>query len=318
MPPTQSEPARTPKPKVIVDCDPGHDDAVALLMAARHTDLLGVTTVCGNVPLRDGTRNALVVSELANLDVEVHAGATKPLLRAPVHATAVHGETGFGGVELPKVARTVTSDDAVGFIIETVRSTPNVWLVPIGPLTNVALALAAAPDIAARLGGISLMGGSAAEGNITPTAEFNVFADPHAAAVVFGSGVSPLVMCGLNLTHQFNVEASHVEHLRRQPSELCRFVSDLFEFSLAVHKERTGLTHSPLHDPCAVMALTHPEHFEFAQRHVAVETHGQLTAGMTVVDERPRPTERANCRIATHIDAPAAMELVLSTLATFD
>ncbi len=308
-------PTRTPK--VIVDCDPGHDDAVALLMAARHAELLGITTVCGNVPLASTTRNALVVTQLAGLGTPVHAGARAPLLRHAVHAEHVHGETGLGGAELPEVERDVTSDDAVGFIIETVRSTPDVWLVPVGPLTNIALALKAAPDIVERLAGISLMGGSSDAGNITPTAEFNVFADPHAAAVVFASGVSPLVVCGLNVTHQFNIDASHVERLRGHGGVVCAFVADLFGFSLDVHHERTGLDHSPLHDPCAVMALTHPELFTFADAHVVVEIDGRLTAGMTVVDARPRPAEPPNCRLATHIDAHAAMELVLSTLATF-
>lgn len=314
----QTDTGHLVKPKVIVDCDPGHDDAVALLMAARHAELVGITTVSGNVPLDATTRNAMVVNELADLGVEVHAGARTPLLRGPVHAEAVHGETGLGGVDLPPVAGEVASDDAVGFIIETVRTTPDVWLVPIGPLTNVALALRAAPDIAQRLGGISLMGGASNGGNITATAEFNVFADPHAAAITFASGVSSLTMCGLDVTHQFNVDATHVERLRSEPSDTCRFVSDLLEFSLVVHKDRTGLDHSPLHDPCAVMALTHPELFVFADRHVAVETDGTLTAGMTVVDARPRPAAAPNCRTAVSIDARGAMELVLSTLATFN
>lgn len=305
------------RPKIILDCDPGHDDAVAILLAHRHCDVLGITTVSGNAPLGYTTENALLMCQMAGLDTPVHAGADRPLLVPARHAPRAHGETGLDGPPRPRLERAVAGRDAVAFIIETVRAVDEVWLVPIGPLTNIALAIRQASDIVGRVAGISLMGGATGPGNVTATAEFNIWADPHAAKVVFESGVGLLRMAGLHLTHQLCVSPQMIEGLRSASGAVPEFVAGLFDFYLAGYAERAGLKAAPLHDPCAVMAITHPELFEFSARHVAVETEGSLTVGMTVVDERPGADNAPNCEVADRIKAAAAMSLVLDAVTSF-
>ncbi|MGD9999970.1 MAG: nucleoside hydrolase, partial [Ilumatobacteraceae bacterium] len=203
------------RPSIVLDCDPGHDDAIAIIVAARHTDLLGITTVAGNAPLERTTRNALIVRELLGIDVPVHSGAARPLVAEPKHAEYVHGASGMDGAELPEPTRPVDGTDAVEFIVETCRANEGTWLVPVGPLTNIALALRVAPDLARRIAGISLMGGGTV-GNRTPVAEFNIWADPEAAAAVFGYG-GPLVMSGLDLTFQFQATPARIAAVRALP-----------------------------------------------------------------------------------------------------
>lgn len=310
--------------KIILDCDPGHDDAVALLVAARHTELLGVTTVSGNAPLDHTTTNALLVAQLADIDVEVHAGADRPLLVEPAHAGHIHGETGLNGPKHPEVVRQPSGRYGVEFIIDTVRSVDDVWLVPIGPMTNIALALQSAPDIVDRVAGISVMGGSATVGNVTPVSEFNFWADPHAAAQVFASGISPIRMAGLNLTHQFYVDQALVELLRRGPhgphdtaNTVATFVADLFEFYLATNQQQTGNDSAPLHDPCAILAITHPHLLGFEHGHIAVATDDEITRGMSVWDQRPLPENPPNCEIAVDIDRDAAMAVVTDAVSSY-
>ena len=304
-------------PKIILDCDPGHDDAMAILLAGRHTELLGITAVAGNAPLAMTAPNALLLAELLDLDVPVHAGAARPLLAPPRHAQEVHGETGLDGPERPPVTRELDSHDAVKFIIDTVRDNDDVWLVPVGPLTNIALAFRQAPDIVDRLAGISIMGGSATVGNVTSTAEFNVWADPDAAKIVFEAGADLLRMAGLNLTHQFTVDAETIAAMRAPDNAAGNFGADLFEFYLNSSQARTGRDSVPLHDPCAVLAVTHPHLFDMERRHVAVETTGTHTRGMTVVDERGFGEEPHNCEVEYAIDRDAAMQVFLDTVATY-
>ncbi len=306
------------RPRVIIDCDPGHDDAMALLLAGVHTELLGITTVSGNAPLAATTRNALLCTEILGLDVPVHAGAAQPLFVPARHAEQAHGRSGMDGPLLAEPARAVASLDAVRFIIDTLRREDDVWLVPIGPLTNIALALREAPDIATRVAGLSLMGGSAGAGNVTAAAEFNLWADPHAAAIVFASG-APLRMCGLNLTTQFLVDEATIAALRAIGNRAAIFAAELFEFYVRSARARTGRDGAPLHDPCAVLALTHPQLLEGRRLPVAVETDGALTRGMTVVDQRPwtRP-EDANCLVYERIDHAAAMQVFLQAVARSD
>ncbi len=309
-----------PRPHIILDCDPGHDDALALLLAAQHCDLLGVTTVSGNAPLADTTRNALLTLQIAELGAPVHAGAARPLVAEAQHAPDIHGESGLGGPVLPELTREPASREAVRFIVETARQTDGVWLVAVGPLTNVALALREAPDIAARLAGISVMGGSTGPGNRTPTAEFNIWADPEAAQIVFGSGV-PLKMCGLNVTHQFMILEADVARIRALGNPAASFAADLLGFYGQAYADAfSGRAEGPLHDPCAVLVLTHPELFEFKLRHVAVELRGEHTRGMTVVDERGRRARDAappNVQVAYTIDRDAALEVLIETLASY-
>lgn len=306
----------TPLP-IVLDCDPGHDDAIAIVVAARHTELLGITTVAGNAPLDRTTYNALVMRHLLDLDVPVHSGADRPLVVPPMHAAYVHGESGMDGADLPEPTRALDSTDAVGFIIDTCRAREGVWLVPTGPLTNIALALRAAPDLATRLGGISLMGGGTF-GNRTAAAEFNLWADPDAAAVVFDYG-GPLIMAGLDLTHRFQATPERIAQVRRIPGRLAGVLADLFDFFSHTYVSRhDDMGGAAVHDPCAVMALTHPHLFTSKQVHVAVETHGRVTRGMTVIDqrsliERPAPT----CTWLTSIDADAGFAVIDEAIAHF-
>ena len=306
-----------PRLPLILDCDPGHDDAIAMVIAARHADLLGITTVAGNAPLESTTKNAIILRDLLGIDVEVHAGASRPLIAPAQHAGYVHGESGLDGANLPAPSGPPTSRDAVGFIIDTVRNNDGVWLVPTGPFTNVALALRTAPDIAARLGGISFMGGGLF-GNRTPTAEFNIWADPEAAAIVLSYG-GPLVMAGLDVTHQFHATAERIKEIRVLPGRLALVLADLLQFFSGTYMSRHDDLHgAPVHDPCAVLALTHPELFIRAFSNVVVETGGEFTRGMTVIDQRTViDRSEPNCDRLTVIDAEAAWGVVTEAIAHF-
>ena len=305
------------RPKIILDCDPGHDDAMAILLAARECDVLAITTVSGNAPLSLTTANALLMCQLAGLDIPVHSGADRPLLVPAAHAPRAHGATGLDGPPRPDVHLAAASADAIGCIIETVRTHDDVWLVPVGPLTNIALALRQAPDIVERLAGISLMGGAVGAGNVTPTAEFNIWADPHAAQIVFACGARVLRMAGLNLTRQLCVGPDVIAALRAEGGTVPTFMAALLDFYLAAYRERAGLDAAPMHDPCAVLAVTRPDLFAFGARHVDVETEGKLTRGMTVVDERPSSDATPNCEVADAIDAPAALELIVEAVRSY-
>jgi len=305
------------QPAVIVDCDPGHDDVIALVVAARHTKLLGITTVAGNAPLAMTTRNAIITRDLLGVDVPVHSGAERPLVAPPRDASYVHGASGLDGADLPEPSGPPASTDAIGFIIETCRANEGTWLVPIGPLTNIALALRAAPDLASRIGGISLMGGGTF-GNRSAAAEFNIWADPEAAAAVFGYG-GPLIMSGLDLTHQFLATVERIQRVRALPGRFAAILSDLFDFFrsryVARHEDMGG---GAVHDPCAVLALTHPELFTRVEAHVVVETQGEHTRGMTLIDqrrllERPAP----NCTLQTAVDADAGFDVIIAAIAHF-
>ena len=218
--------------RALLDCDPGHDDAVAIMLACRHLDLVGVTTVGGNAGLEKTTRNALVVLDLVGrADIPVHAGAAHPLMQ-PLHTAAyIHGESGLAGADLPAPSRGATSTHAIGYLIDTIRAEEGLWLVVTGPMTNVALALRAAPDLAGRLAGISFMGGGATFGNRTPVAEFNIWCDPEAAAIVVDTGV-PLIMSGLDVTHHFQASPTRIARLRENGNRTSALFADLLtEFS---------------------------------------------------------------------------------------
>lgn len=302
--------------RLLIDCDPGHDDALALWTAADHAEIVGITTVHGNAPLEHTTRNALVCCELAGLDVPVHAGAERPMVGEPSYGEAVHGATGLDGPEPVEPRRPPDGADAVGFLIDTIRGTEGLWLVATGPLTNVASALRRAPDLVDRLAGVSLMGGSTGAGNRTPVAEFNVLADPEAAAIVFACGARPLVMSGLNLTMQFAVDDDFVAHVAEVDTPLTRFCAAFLDFYLDRQSRVLGRRTGPAHDVCAVLAVTHTGLLRTEARHVDVELTGQLTRGMTVVDERPFPhlAERANTEVAYGIDTATARRVLLDSI----
>lgn len=302
------------RPKILLDCDPGHDDIVAIIVAAAHTELLGITTVAGNAPLDRTTHNACLMRDWLGLDAPVHAGAERPLVAEPKHAAFVHGESGLDGADLPAPSRGPDSTDAVGFIIETARANPGVTLVPVGPLTNIALALRAAPDLADHVAGISLMGGGTF-GNRTPAAEFNIWADPEAAAAVYSSGV-PVTMAGLDVTHQFLLVHDRIDQVAALPGRLAAALADLFRFFTDNYVSRyEGIAGAALHDPLAVLAVTHPDLFERSRRHVTVETRGEHTVGMTVIDRRRIKDHAAeNCDVLERVDADAAWALVLDAI----
>jgi inosine-uridine nucleoside N-ribohydrolase len=308
------------KPKVILDCDPGHDDAFAIMFAAKHCELLGITSVSGNVGLPLTTHNAILITQLLNLDAPVHAGAAGPMIGVAYHAPDIHGKTGLGGPKLPKLTRELASNNAVQFIIDTVRSIDDVWLVAVGPLTNVALAIRQAPDIVKRLKGISIMGGSNSFGNRTPAAEFNIYADPEAADVVFSSGVKTLYMCGLNLTHQFRLGMSAVAAMQKMKNNsVASFYGELLEFFLGTYSKRFGTLEAPMHDVCAVLAVTHPGVIGFEPRHVDVELRGEHTRGMTLVDERDFQNERLaqNAQVGLSINRKKGIKLLLDAVARY-
>ncbi|MCU0272242.1 MAG: nucleoside hydrolase [Acidimicrobiales bacterium] len=305
------------RPPVVLDCDPGIDDAFAILCALRYTDLLALTTVSGNVGLEAVTRNALAVLELAGAGgrVPVHPGADGPLLAERNHAAHVHGEGGLGAAALPPPRRTPHPEPAVEAILRLSREVDGLTLVAVGPLTNVALALRTDPGLADRLAGIVLMGGAAEGGNVTPVAEFNVHADPEAAAVVFGSGAR-ITMVGLELTHQVRCGPAEAAALRAAGTSTGDLGATLLDGYSRWHLEDHGAPDGAMHDPCAVLAVSHPHLFGAAARHVVVELAGTHTRGMTVVDRRTGSDGAPpNASVAETVDAATVVALLLEATA---
>ena len=295
--------------RLIIDCDPGQDDAVALLLAFAsrdELDLAGITCVAGNVALRMTVRNALRVRELAGRhDVPVFAGCPRPMMRKLETAEEVHGKTGLDGVELPEPSLGVDPRHAVEFIIETCRSAPEggLTLCPIGPLTNIALALIMAPDIRSHIREIVLMGGAAfGPGNITPAAEFNIYVDPHAARVVFESGIQ-LTMLGLDVTHKAIATPARRAAIEAVGTPAAIAVGQMLAYYDRCDVDRYGAPGAPLHDPCVIAYIMRPELFDGRNCHVAVETTEGVALGRTVVDWWGKTGHPANCRVITEIDA---------------
>jgi len=316
--------------KVIIDCDPGHDDALAILLAAKHLNVLGITTVAGNQSLDKVVSNTLKIVEFADLThIPVMRGADRPLIKDALHAANIHGETGLDGPMLPDPTTSLHPSHAVDFIIDTVMNTDDVTLVPTGPLTNVATALRRQPEIASRIAEISLMGGGLTHGNTTAAAEFNIYVDPEAAHVVFTSGI-PIKMCGLNLTRQANATGVEVARMRELGNQTGAIVADLLDFFRSTIKEVFGIDGGALHDPCAVAALIDPTLIHFEPMHVAVELHGEHTYGMTVCDHRhlrvtggematigKQVGKGANAEVALSLDAPRFFDLLTETIARY-
>jgi inosine-uridine nucleoside N-ribohydrolase len=302
---------------MILDCDPGHDDAMALVVAANHADLLGVTTVAGNAPITATTRNARIVLDMIGSTAPLHQGAQRPLVAEPKDAAYVHGESGLDGADLPEPSRPADSEDAVQFIIDTCRSTEGIWLVPTGPLTNIALALRTAPDIANKIAGISLMGGGTC-GNRTTAAEFNIWADPEAAAMVFDYG-GKLIMSGLDVTHKLQATPERIDKVRALPGKLAGVLADLFVFFSDVYVSRhDNMRGGAVHDPIAVLALTHSELFTMKDQHVVVETSGEHSRGMTLVDMRGlKERKNPNCTVVWDVDAEAAFNVIVESIGAF-
>jgi inosine-uridine nucleoside N-ribohydrolase len=305
---------------VLLDCDPGHDDAIAILLALASPEirLLGITTVAGNQTLAKTTANALRILEFVGRgDVGVAAGADRPLVREPFVAAYVHGETGLEGPALPPPRGRPLDVHAVDFLAErVVASERPVTLVPTGPLTNVALFLARYPEAAAALERVVLMGGAIAEGNVTPAAEFNVWADPEAAARVFESGLE-VTMIGLDVTHQALLTPAHANRLRAG-GRTGEMVAELFGFYHRFHAETYGFAGSPIHDAVAVAHVARPGLVETLERHVAVECASELCRGRTVVDLWRRTGKAPNAHVGVGIDADAFLELLLERIGDLD
>ena len=310
----------TPQP-IIIDTDPGQDDAIAILLALASPELevLGLTTVAGNVPLALTSRNARIVLELANRrEVPVYAGADRPLLRPLVTAEFVHGKTGLDGPVLPEPTMLMATGHAVDFIIQTVmaREPGTVTLCPLGPLTNIALALAREPQIAPRLKQIVLMGGGGFEGgNITPVAEFNFFVDPQAAALVFKAGV-PITMAPLDVTHQALTTRKRVAAIRAVGTPLTEAVAQWMEFFERFDEQKYGQEGGPLHDPCVIAWLLRPDLFTGRDCFVQIETSSEMTMGQSVIDWWGVTGKPANARVLGGIDADGFYALIANRLST--
>ncbi len=299
--------------RILIDCDPGHDDAIAILLAlaSPEVELVGITTVHGNTTLAKTTTNALKVLELAGrADVPVAAGAARPLVREPLVAEDVHGESGLDGPDLPAPRIAPLAQDAVDFLAE--RLEPGVVLCPIGPLTNVALLLERHPDV--RPERIVLMGGSIGLGNVTPAAEFNVWVDPEAAERVLASGLD-VTMVGLDVTHKALVTPERAARLR-ESGRVGRTVAELLDFFSVYHRERYGWPGPPVHDALAVAHVVQPGLLETAERYVAVETESELCRGRTVVDLYRRTGRPANARVAVDVHAERFLDLLEQRIAS--
>jgi len=305
--------------KVILDCDPGHDDALAIVLACTSSalDLLGITTVAGNQTVDKTTHNALRVLTLIGAEVPVARGAERPLIAELVTAPEVHGESGLDGAELPEPAAAPIGEHAVEFIIRTVRGAPEpVVLVPTGPLTNVALALRLAPDIAGRIERIVLMGGAARDANATPAAEFNIYADPEAAHIVFTSGI-PITMVGLDVTNRALLTPDEIASLSRGGS-VRRAFAELLAFYGAANERLLGIRGAPLHDPLAVAYVIEPAVLVTEPTYVEVELRGEHTRGATVVDLYRVSGKPPNADVALDLDLPMFKAMVLEALERAD
>ena len=301
------DPGPDRRPSIILDCDPGVDDTLAILTAARYGDLLGITTVNGNVTVDHTTRNALAVTQIAELDVPVHRGAERPLL-APVHgATRVHGVTGFGVFEHPELHRSEASDDAVGYLLDMSRTRGDIDLIAVGPLTNIALAIRRDARFVSRLRSLTIMGGAAnGLGNVTAVAEFNIWSDPEAAAIVFDTAIAPTLI-PLNLTHQVTADRETIDQLRAAATATSLLAADLLGHTIGMAVNGNAA----MHDPCAVLAVTHPQLFGVHPRHVDIELTGAHTRGMTVIDERRQGSSPYNALVGYDVDHTAALALIV-------
>ncbi|QPM89538.1 nucleoside hydrolase [Pseudooceanicola algae] len=307
--------------KIIIDTDPGQDDAVAILLALaspEEIDVLGITAVAGNVPLSLTARNARIICELAGRpEVKVFAGCDRPMIRPLVTAEHVHGQTGLNGPVLPDPTMPLQDQHGVDFIIETLRreDAGTVTLCVLGPLTNIAMAFKMAPDIVEKVEEIVLMGGAYFEvGNITPAAEFNIYVDPDAAAVVFGAGV-PLVVMPLDVTHKALVTRARIEAFRSLGNASGIAVAEMTDFFERFDKEKYGSDGAPLHDPCVTAYLLQPDLFQGRQINVEIETGSELTLGMTVADWWGVSGRKDNALFVGNLDADGFFALLTERIA---
>lgn len=306
--------------KLIIDCDPGVDDAVALFLAfaSRDLEILAVTTVGGNVGADLTARNARIIRQIAGReDVPVHAGATRPLVREPVEADHFHGESGLGDLAVFEPDAPLAAAHAVDVIVETVMAAApgTVTLAVTGPMTNLALAIIREPALAQRLARVVVMGGARTEGgNITPSAEYNIYADPHAAHVVFSSGCSCVVL-GLDATHQVRATAARVAAIRAVGTPSAKAAAEVIDFSNGIERDLVGGRSAPMHDPCVVAYILAPHLFTIRPCELRVETNSALTLGHTAVEFRLADPSAATVQWVTEVEADGVFDLITERLA---
>ncbi|MFM5383962.1 pyrimidine-specific ribonucleoside hydrolase RihA [Aeromonas veronii] len=306
---------------VILDCDPGHDDAIALILALASPELkvLAVTTSAGNQTSDKTLNNALrILTLLGRDDIPVAAGAPKPLARELIIADNVHGESGLDGPKLPDPAFAPQAMTGIELMARCLRESPEpVALVPTGPLTNIALLLAAHPELKSKIARIVLMGGAAGAGNWTPAAEFNIYVDPEAADMVFKSGI-PITMCGLDVTHEAQVMDEDIERVRAITNPVAQCVAGLLDFFMIYHRDpKWGFAGAPLHDPCTIAWLLNPALFHGVECRVDIETRGEHTVGMTVVDRYGLTGKPANALVLLGLDRAGFIDLLVERLRAF-
>ena len=308
-----------PARKIIIDTDPGQDDAGAIMLAAAspELDVLALTAVAGNVPLELTKRNARLILDICGRsDIPVYAGAEKPLKRDLVTAEEVHGKTGIDGVHIYEPPVPLADGHAVDFIIKAIRDNEKsaITLCPLGPLTNIAMALQKAPDIAERVGEIVLMGGGFFEGgNITPTAEFNIYVDPEAAEIVFASGIK-IIMMPLDVTHKVLTRKDRIARLRAEGGKPAGIMADMLEYFERFDEQKYGTDGGPLHDPTVIAYLLKPELFSGRECNVEIETKSELTLGMTVIDWWRVTDRKKNALVIKDVDDDGFFDLFIERL----
>ena len=304
---------------VIIDCDPGHDDSIALLLALQSEmlNVHGVTTVAGNQTLAKTTENARRTLALADReDVPVASGMSEPMVRDLTIADHVHGESGLDGPTLPNPEQPPIDEDAVDFIAQEARRSNGLTLIPTGPLTNVGMLLKRYPGIESDIDRIVLMGGGIYEGNITPAAEFNIYVDPEAAALVFDSDI-PVTMVGLEVTRAARVSIDEFNRFRNLGSDVGVIVAELLEFFLEYHREQFDWNGVPIHDACAVAEVIDEEIIETKPMHVTVETDSNHADGQTICDVHGVTDAKPNTTVGVDIDRDQFVDLLVEVLSTY-
>lgn len=307
--------------KIIMDCDPGHDDAIALIIAGAKSsslDILAVTTVAGNQSVDKNTRNALNVLDIMNRgDIPVSTGADRPLIKEAAFAESIHGESGLDGPQLPKVPNLKeTNEHGVNVIIDQVlQSNEPITLVATGPLTNIAMAMIQEPKIADNIQEIVIMGGGTF-GNWTPTAEFNIWVDAESAKKVFKSGI-PVVVFGLDVTHQLLADDAVINRFNKIDNKVSDFVVELLKFFKSTYKEQFDMDGGPIHDACTILYLLNPEIFTLQNTYIQIETDSALTYGTMSVDLNNTYQKEPNAKFATEVDVDLAWDIMEQALRSY-
>ncbi len=301
---------------IIMDCDPGHDDAIAIILACASDkiDVRGITTVGGNQTIEKTTNNALRVLRFIDKDIPVAKGANNPIRRELEIAESVHGDSGLDGPELPQPtqeALEISAFELMAQIIE--KSDEKITLVPTGPLTNIAIFLLAYPHLKSKIERISLMGGAAIGGNWTAAAEFNILVDPEAADIVFKSGI-PITMAGLDVTHKAKVYPEDIAKIKRQGGKVAVLVAELLEFFIRFHRDICGWDFAPLHDPCAIAWLINPDMFTSKKLNVMIDTDGEHTTGCTVTDFYGNNKQEANVDVLLDVDRFQFIDMLIEAV----